>query len=81
MRSRIVGNTASTLIAQKAFLNNFKNAVNRRVDIRKDIKCYHDTLSNALSKVYYSVKENIYLMPSDMNLNIKARTAGKRTIS
>ena len=34
-RSGIVGNTASALTAQKAFLNNFENVINRRVDIRK----------------------------------------------
>ena len=37
-RSSIIGNTASTLTAQSAFLNNFENVVNQRVDIRKDIK-------------------------------------------
>ena len=31
VRSGIVGNTASALTAQKAFLNNFENIVNRRV--------------------------------------------------
>ena len=44
-RSGIVGNTACALTAQLAFLNNFENVVNRRVDIRKDIKHYQDTLS------------------------------------
>ena len=34
-RSGIVGNTASALTAQSAFLNNFENVVNRRVDIRE----------------------------------------------
>ena len=34
-RSGIVGNTASVLTAQSAFLNNFENIVNRRVDIRE----------------------------------------------
>ena len=38
VRSCIVGNKASVLMAQKAFLNNFENVVNRRVDIQKDIK-------------------------------------------
>ena len=37
-RYSIVGNTVSALIAQSAFLNNFENVVNRRVDIREDIK-------------------------------------------
>ena len=49
--SGTVGNTASELTAQSAFLDNFENVVNRRVDIREDIKCYQDTLSYALSKV------------------------------
>ena len=43
-RSSIVGNSASALTAQSAFLNNFKNVVSCRVDIREDIKCYQDTL-------------------------------------
>ena len=37
-RSGIVGNTASALTAQSAFLNNFENIENQRVDIREDIK-------------------------------------------
>ena len=44
-RSSIVGNLSSALTAQYAFLNNFENIVNRRVDIREDIKHYQDTLS------------------------------------
>ena len=48
-RSGIVGNTVSALTAQSAFLNNFENVVNRRVDIREDIKRYQDTLSYASS--------------------------------
>ena len=50
-RSGIVGNTASALTAQSAFLDNFENVVNRRVDIREDIKHYQDTLSYTLSKL------------------------------
>ena len=48
--------------------------MNRRVDIREDIKRYQDTLSYASSKVDYSVGENIYMLPSDMNLNIRSGT-------
>ena len=36
--SRIIVNTASALMAQKAFVNNFEDIVNRRVDIWEDIK-------------------------------------------
>ena len=58
-RSSIVGNTASSLTAQSAFLNNFENFVNHIVDIREDLKLYQDTLSYASSKVDYSVGENL----------------------
>ena len=75
-RSSIVGNTMSALTAQSAFLNNFEDIVNRRVNIQEDIKHYQDTLSYASSKVDYSIGENIYMLPSDMNLKIKTGTVG-----
>ena len=75
-RSSIVGNTASALTAQSAFLNNFENVVNRRVNIQEDIKRYQDTLSYASSKVDYSVRESIYMIPSDINLKIRLGTVG-----
>ena len=61
-RSRIIANTASALTAQKPFLNDFKNVVDRRVDIQEDIKLYQETLSYASSKVDYSVAESIYVL-------------------
>ena len=73
-RSGIVGNTASALTAQSAFLNNFENVVNRRLDIEEDIKRYEDTLSYAWSKVDYSIGESIYMLPSDMNLKMRLGT-------
>ena len=79
VRSSIVGNTANALTAQSAFLNNFENIVNHRVNIQEDIKGYQETLSYASSKVdtdKYSVRENIYMLPSDMNLKIKTGTVG-----
>ena len=75
-RCSIIGNSASALTAQSAFLNNFENVVNRRVDIREDIKRYQDTLSYASSKVDYSVGENLFMLPSDMELRIKTGTVG-----
>ena len=75
-RSSIVGNTASALTAQSAFLNNFENVVNCRVNIQEDIKRYQDTLSYASSKVDYSVGESIYMLPSDMTLKIRPGTVG-----
>ena len=73
-RSSIVGNTASALTAQSAFLNNFEDIVKHRVNIQEDIKCYQDTLSYASSKVDYSVGESIYILPSDLKLKIKTGT-------
>ena len=73
-RSSIVGNLASSLTAQSAFLINFGNFVNRRVDIQEDIKRYQDALSYALSKVDYSVGENLFMLPGDMELKIKTGT-------
>ena len=64
------------LIAQSAFLNNFEDIVNCRVNIQEDIKRYQDTLSYASSKVDYSVGESIYVIPSDMNLKIRLGTVG-----
>ena len=75
-KSHIVGNRATALTAQKAFLNNLENNVNQRVDIREDIKRYQDTLSYASSKVNYSIGENVYMHPSDMNVNIRSGTVG-----
>ena len=46
------------------------------MDIREDIKRYQDTLNYASSKVDYSMGENIYMLPSDMNLKIKTGTVG-----
>ena len=48
-RSGIVGNTASALTAQSALLNNFEDIINRKVDVREDIKRYQNTLSYASS--------------------------------
>ena len=75
-RSSIVGNTASALTAQSAFLNDFENIVNHSVNIQEDIKSYQDTLSYASSKVDYSVGQNIYMLPSNMKLKIKTGTVG-----
>ena len=66
----------SALTAQSAFLNNFEKVVNCRVDIREDIKRYQDTLSYASSKVDYSMGQNIYMLPIDMNLKLKTGTVG-----
>ena len=75
-RSSIIGNLASSLTVQSAFLINFENVVNRKVDIQEDVKRYQDALSYASSKVDYSVGENIYMIPSNMELRIRLGTVG-----
>ena len=75
-RSGIVGNTASALTAQSAFLNNFEDIVNRKVDVREDIKHYQNTLNYTSSKVDYSVGESIFMLPSGMTLKIRLGTVG-----
>ena len=73
-RSSIIANTASALTAQSAFLNIFEDIVNQRVDMREDIKTYHDTLSYASSKVDYSIGKSLCMLPinktNDLILNL-----------
>ena len=75
-RSSIVGNLASSLTAQSAFLNNFETVVNRRVDIWEDIKRYQDTFSYASSKVDYCVGENLFMLPSNLELKLRQVLSG-----
>ena len=75
-RSSIIENTASALTAQSAFLNNFENVINRRVNIQEDIKRYQDSLSYASCKADYSMGENVYMLRSNMNLNVRSGTVG-----
>ena len=70
MRGPIVGYEARNLDAQRTFLNTFENIVNRRVNIPEDIRRFQKTLQYARSKVDYAIGEFIYMLPSDMNLQI-----------
>ena len=69
-RAQIIGHEARNLDAQRVFLNNFENVINRRVDIPEDIRRFQKTLQYARSKVDYAIGEFIYMLPSDMNLQI-----------
>ena len=46
------------------------------MDIGEDIKHYQDTLSYASGKVDYSIRENIDMLPSDVNLKVRLGTLG-----
>ena len=50
--------------------------MNHRLDIREDIQRYQDTLTYASSKVDYSVGKQLYMLPSDIKLEIKTGTVG-----
>ena len=69
-RGPIVGHEARNLDAQCTFLNTFENIVNRRVNIPEDIQRFQKTLQYAQSKVDYAIGEFVYMLPSDMNLQI-----------
>ena len=73
-RSSIIGNSASSLTAQSAFLNNFENFVNRSVNIQEDIKHYQEALSYTSSKVDYSIGENLFMLPTNMEMRIRLGT-------
>ena len=69
-RGQIVGHEARNLDAQRTFLNTFENIVNRTVNIPEDIRRFQKTLQYARSKVDYAIGEFVYMLPSDMNLQI-----------
>ena len=48
--------------------------MNQRVDIWENNKQYQNTLSYASSKVSYSIRLSMHMLPSNMNLNIMPRT-------
>ena len=50
--------------------------MNHSVNIQEDIKRYQETLSYASSKVDYSVGENIFMLPTNMELRIRSGTVG-----
>ena len=69
-RGPVVGHEAQNLDAQRVFINNFENIINRRVAIPEDIQRLQKTLQCARSKVDYVIGEYIYMLPSDMDLRI-----------
>ena len=69
-RGQIVGHEARNLDAQRVLLNTFEDVVARRVSIPEDIQRFQKTLQYARSKVDYVIGEFVYMLPSDMNLQI-----------
>ena len=74
-RSSIVGNSAPAVDAQPVFKGTFKALINEDYSTGIDIKRYQGVLEHALSKVDFSVRTEIYMLPSNLNLSI-GRTKG-----
>ena len=56
--------------AQQVFKNTFKALINEGYSITTDIDRYQGILEHALSKVDFSIGTGIYMLPSNLNLNI-----------
>ena len=69
-RSNIAGNSAPAVDAQQVFKVTFKALINEDYSIGIDVERYQGVLEHALSKVDFSVGIGIYLLPSNLNLNI-----------
>ena len=69
-RSKIVGKTANALDAQNIYMNSFEELLKSDYSIADDIARYQGVLEHAMSKVDFSVGVGIYMLPSNMNLNI-----------
>ena len=74
-RSSIADNSAHAVAAQKLFKSTFKALINQDYSIAIDIESYQGMLEHALSKVDLSVGIGIYMLPSNLNLNV-GRTKG-----
>ena len=67
-RSTIAGNLILAVDAQKVFKDMFNDLI--RGDLSIDAEKYQRVLEHALSKVDFSVGVGIYMLPSNLNLNI-----------
>ena len=69
-RSSTVGNPAPAVDAQQVFKSLLKTLINEDYSIVIDIKRCQGVIEHALSKVDFSVGIGIYMLPSNLNLNI-----------
>ena len=65
-----MGSSAPAVDTQQVFNSMFKVQINEDYCIAIDIEKYQGALQHALSKVDFSVSTGIYMLPSDLNLNI-----------
>ena len=70
-RSSIVGNSSPAVDdAQQVFKSTFKAPINRNYSIGIKSEMHQRVLERALPKVHFSVGLDIYMLPSNLNLNI-----------
>ena len=69
-RSKIVGKAENALDAQNIYINSFEELLKSDYSIADDIARYQGVLEHAISKADFSVGGGIYMLPSNMNLNI-----------
>ena len=74
-RSKIVGKTANALDAQNIYINSFEELSKSDYSIDDDLVRYQGVLEHAMSKVDFSVGGGIYMLPSNMSLNINKNKA------
>ena len=79
-RSRIVGNSSPAVDAQQVFKSTFRALINEDYSLAIDTERYQGVLEHALSKIDFSVGIGIYMLPSNLNLNIGKTNGYKNKI-
>ena len=75
-RSSIVGNSVSSVDAQKIFKSTFDELINEHCSINVDTGRYQ----SVLPKADFSIGTGIYMFPSNLNLNIGITVGYKNKI-
>ena len=65
-----MGNSVTAVDAQQVFKSTFKGLINKDYSIAIDIEWYQSVLEHVLSKADFSEGTGIFMLPSDLNLNI-----------
>ena len=74
-RSNIVGDSATAGNVQQVFKSTFNAMINEDYYIGVDTEEYQSVLEHSMSKANFSVGTDIYMLPSNINLNVR-KTAG-----
>ena len=76
-RSSIVGNSAPVVDAQQTLKGMFNALINKDCYTGIDIERYQGVLEHALAKVDFSVGMGVYMLQSNLNLNLGRDTTTK----